>query len=447
MKIAPWILLATVALPAAAQSVDDVQTSGEYRVSKSDTPELSKQYALADATRKALLESARRLRERDDIKRLGLSDEQFGAYVAAFADIQEASSRQSVLGGQTLQEVRIRVQWQMDEIAQRFAALRRDQDAAEDVVHDWRQAQDLLQRLSGNAPSARTNSAAGSAALDSGQALTAFRVKLLLIRAAAARARVEERAVGGRAPSEAGRARAKELAEAARALAPDSADAHAGTGDVLLDAGDEAGAEAEFRQALVVSPDSAPLHTRLANALFLQQQLSDAAGQLQEAIRLDPGSAKPHSDLALVRRSQRNTADALSEYKEALRLNPDFIEAHNGLAVALASEGHLPEAVSEFREIIRIDPDSAIGYYNLGYALADLDRDEESAAALREVIRINPNHYNARYNLAELFRLEGKFDESAKQFREYLRLAPDDSPRNRQNIERARSLIEKFEHP
>jgi tetratricopeptide (TPR) repeat protein len=63
------------------------------------------------------------------------------------------------------------------------------------------------------------------------------------------------------------------------------------------------------------------------------------------------------------------------------------------------------------------------------------------------VIRINPNHYNAHYNLGEMFRLEGKYDESAKQFREFLRLAPADTPASRRNIQRAQSLIQKYEEP
>jgi tetratricopeptide (TPR) repeat protein len=357
-----------------------------------------------------------RLLARDDVKALRLTQAEVEAYAAVILDDGHLGTGADLAT-----------------IARRMAELRKDQDASFDIVETWVGMQQLHQRLAKATPKERP------------QLLTALRAKHLSAQASAAIARTEESAIGGRAPTSEGRERARQLADAALAMAPDSPDAHAVMGDLLIDASEPEAAEAEFRKALL-GENSATVRIKLAEALRLQGHFADATAELREAIRLSPRSARAHSGLGLVLRAERNLGESTAAYQEAIRLDPDLIDAHNGLAVALANQGKLDDAVAEFREIIRVDPDSAIGYYNLAYALADLDRDVESAAALREVVRINPNHYNARFNLGELFRLEGKYDESVKQFREYLRLAPD-APQNRRNIERAKGYIEQFGEP
>ena len=373
----------------------------------------AKQVARIDAQFKAWRTTVTQLLTRADVKAAGLKPVEVEAYTAAILDGDDPGARVDLAS-----------------VAQRMATLHRDQDATADMVDTWTSMQQLHQRL-GTAP-----------ARDRAPIVTALQTKHLAAQASAAIARVEESAVGGRAPTDEGRLRAQELAGRALSLSPDSADAHEIMGDIYIDASEPEAAEAEFRKALA-GENSASIRTKLAEAMRLQGKFPEATAELRDAIRQDPGFARAHAGLGLVLRALRKTEESTAAYQEAIRLDRDLIDAHNGLAVVLANQGKLNEAVAAFREIIRVDPDSAIGYYNLAYALADLDRDVESAAALREVVRINPNHYNARYNLGELFRLEGKYDESVKQFREYLRLAPD-APQNRRNIERAKGFIEKF---
>ena len=378
------------------------------------TGDTAKQLADMDARFKAWRTATTQLLGRADVKALRLKPVEVEAYTAVILDTGKPGV-------------------DLADAARRMALLHKDQDATDDIVDTWTGMQQLHQRL------------ARSAAPERARLLTALQAKHLAAQASAALARTEESAVGGRAPTDEGRDRAKQLADAALTLAPDSPDAHEVMGDLFIDASEPESAEDEFRKALL-EDDSASLRTKLAEALRLQGDFDEAISELRAAIKLEPRSARAYSGLGLALRGQRNLPESTAAYQEAIRLDPDLIDAHNGLAVVLANQGKLNEAVAEFREIIRIDPDSAIGHYNLAYALADLDRDVESAAALREVVRINPNHYNARFNLGELFRLEGKYDESVKQFREYLRLAPD-APQNRRNIERAKGYIEKFGEP
>jgi tetratricopeptide (TPR) repeat protein len=450
MKRFSWMIVLTLSTAAFAQSpATDIHVTGEHPMTTIDTPDSAKQLALVDAERKTLLEAGARLQALPEAKALGLKPNQLDAYAAGLVDIQEQSTRTATRAGRAIYQVDVLLHLDASDTLRRLARLRKDQDAARALVEVWQQAQELQRQLSEHTQRlvGVSSGDASRAAREQQLTLTALRVNHLTAQLTAALAKIEERPVGGRAPSPAGRERAKQLAELALAVSPDAPASHYGMGAVLLDAGQPEAAEAEYRKALLGSQDSSSGHTKLANALLLQQRFPEAAVELREALRIDANSVPAHSDLGWVLRAQQNIPDAISEYQEALRLDPDFVDAHNGLAVTLASQGRVAEAVAEFREIVRIDPDSAVGHYNLSYALADIDKDEESAAALREVIRINPDHYNARYNLGELFRLEGKFDDAARQFREYVRLAPDDTPRNRRNIERAKAFIKSFENP
>ena len=426
-RIAPVLLIAA-SVPAHAQAID-IRVTGEHTAATGEPPELSRQLAAIDAERQLQQQAVVGLQNLPAIKALNLPSSRLAAFIAALVEPDEAPTRTTATTGSTYR-VDLHARLDPDDMRRRLHALRKDHDATSAVDDAWSRMQQLRQGMN----EGRERAARALAALQ------------LSARVAAALARTEENPGGGRLPSADGRARAKRLAETALALSPDSGDAHEAMGDVLNDADEPQAAEAEYRTALASDRDSARLHIKLAEALRLQGKLAEAVTELRTALARDADSARAHSDLGMILRGQRNLTEAAAEQKEAIRLDPDYVEAHNELAVALARQGRLAEAAAEFREMIRIDPDSAAGYFNLASVLADMDQDSESAAALREVVRINPNHYNAHYNLGELFRLEGKFDESVKQFREYLRLAPD-TQQNRRNIQRARSLIEKFDNP
>jgi tetratricopeptide (TPR) repeat protein len=446
VKILSGLLVLSVATGASAQSAAiAIDVTGEHRVASGDTPDSARQLARVDAQRRAWQAAAAQLEGREDMKALQLAPRHIEAFTVVLLELEEQPSPTPSAATPVPVQVRLRGRVDGDEAVRRIALLRKDQDATYDLVEAWAEMQQLHQQLARETElrASLPDDKASALAQNQLKAVVALNAKHLSARASAALARTEPSAIGGRASSNDGRQRAKQLADAAIALWPDSPDGHDVMGDFFLDALEPDAAEAEFRKARLVEPESSSGRTKLAEALRLQGRFDEAIAELREALRIDPGSARAHSGLALAFRGAGKVRESIAEYREAIRFDPDLIDAHNGLAVVLATSGQLEEAVSEFREIVRIDPDSAIGYYNLAYALADLDRDVESAAALREVIRINPNHYNARYNLGELFRLEGKYDDSVKQFREYLRLAPE-IPQNQRNIERAKGFIEKF---
>jgi tetratricopeptide (TPR) repeat protein len=432
--------------PLAAGAQDrkiDIRVTGEHRAVNGESPETARRLALADARLKAVISAIPQLRSASEIRTLNLKSEQLQAFaIALLADAEP--SPQEATGS------RVTLQLSLDprDVARRMLDLRRDQDAAFELVEASKQVERLYRQLSDES---RRHAGAGKAeapalAQQRNRTLTAIDVRLLTARAYMAFARTDPVTVGGRVSTLEGRERARRLAQDALALDPESPDVYYLIGDLFIETEQPEDAEGAYRKGLALDAASSPAHTKLAAALRLQGKFDEALTELREAQRLDVKYARAQSDMGMILRAQKMLPEAIGAYKTAIELDPDSTDARNGLATALASRGSLEEAVEHFRHIVRVDPDSTIGYYNLAYVLADLDRDVESAAALREVVRINPNHYNARYNLGELLRLEQKYDDSAAQFREYLRLAPD-TPQNQRNITRARGFIRQFEDP
>ena len=154
------------------------------------------QQARVDAQFKAWRTAVTQLLARADVKALRLKPIEVEAYTTVILD--------SAPGARV----------DLTDVARRMALLHKDQDATYDIVETWTGMQQLHQKL------------AGAAGPERAGLITAVRAKHLAAQASAALARTEESAIGGRAPSDDGRDRAKQLTDAALALAPDSPDVH-----------------------------------------------------------------------------------------------------------------------------------------------------------------------------------------------------------------------------
>src|SRR5690349_15402918 len=75
---------------------------------------------------------------------------------------------------------------------------------------------------------------------------------------------------------------------------------HKAAGNVLFKRKDYAGAEVEYRKAVVAKPKDVGAHLLLAESLFNQQKLEAARGEYQVALTLKPKSAEAHKGLAEV---------------------------------------------------------------------------------------------------------------------------------------------------
>ena len=146
MKTFPWILVLTLASSAFAQApATEFRVTGEHTVANGDSPDVAKQLALVDATRKAQ-RAVTTLQDLADVKALQLKPVQLEAYAAAILETDEESTLTTAAAG-TASQVDVLVRLDSRETVRRLAGLRKDQEASISLVELWKQTQELHRQL------------------------------------------------------------------------------------------------------------------------------------------------------------------------------------------------------------------------------------------------------------------------------------------------------------
>jgi tetratricopeptide (TPR) repeat protein len=197
---------------------------------------------------------------------------------------------------------------------------------------------------------------------------------------------------------------------------------HAARGVELAKKGQYAGAEQEFRAALLFDPHNADLYDSLANVLGQQQKWDDAESAAREAVRLNPNDDEAHFNLGLALGFKGDVDGEIAECREALRLNPDNDSARVNLGVALGNKGDVDGEIAEYREALRLNPNARFAQINLGAALKNNGDLDGAIAEYREALRLNPDDEFAHYSLGSALVQKGDLDGAIAEYREALRL-------------------------
>ena len=116
-----------------------------------------------------------------------------------------------------------------------------------------------------------------------------------------------------------------------------------------LQAGDLAGAEKRFRQALTADVEFGPAHNNLGKVHYRQGKLYEAAWEFRNASDLMPQQAEPRNNLGLVLERSGKLDAAVDEYRAALALD-SAIEYRANLVRTLLRRG---DRTDEVRALLR----------------------------------------------------------------------------------------------
>ncbi len=142
-------------------------------------------------------------------------------------------------------------------------------------------------------------------------------------------------------------------------LNPNSPLAHNGVGAVYLDLGEEARAEAEFREVLRLHPGHAAALNNLGILAQRRGDLAEARRLYQQALAARPFQAEVWNNLGTLHEEEGDLVRAAAAYAEAVRLDPTIPRFIANLAGVLAAQGRREEAVRLLEEAIRLDPTAA----------------------------------------------------------------------------------------
>jgi tetratricopeptide (TPR) repeat protein len=167
-------------------------------------------------------------------------------------------------------------------------------------------------------------------------------------------------------------------------------------------AGDLAGAEAQYRKILAANPDDPDALRMLGEVLIDRGKSDEAIRLLSRLVARHPDDFRAHYALGNAHRLAGNAPEAMPHYRAALARAPDFAGASHGLGVALLTAGQDAEAATNFAAAAKAAPRWALAWSDLGTTLASLGRFDEAAAALQEALRLDPYLGEARRHLTAL---------------------------------------------
>jgi DNA-binding winged helix-turn-helix (wHTH) protein len=202
------------------------------------------------------------------------------------------------------------------------------------------------------------------------------------------------------APKEAFSA-ARRYATKALELDGSLAEAHASLGFVKLYFDwDWAGAEAEFKRAIVLDPNYAPSRESYSIFLLAAGRPEDGFREIQLARQPDPLSLAVNTDLGFHYYYTGRYGEAVKQLKFVLELNKDFPPAHLWLGRTYQELGRLNDALSEFQRVEEKLPQWPVSIVARGFVAGVAGRTKEAQDTLVELQRLAGSKFVTSYGVA-----------------------------------------------
>ena len=183
-------------------------------------------------------------------------------------------------------------------------------------------------------------------------------------------------------------AKARAAATKALELDPALAEAHASMGKVIeLFDWDFAGAEREFRRALVINPGYATGLQWYAELLENLGRYDESLAMIRRAQEADPFSLIINAVHGQILSRSGRTNEALAQFQKTLDLERNFSLGHFLFGLALVRDGKNEEAVKELEQAVQSSPESPVYRSMLAYGYAQTGRIEDARKILGDVIQ------------------------------------------------------------
>ena len=161
-------------------------------------------------------------------------------------------------------------------------------------------------------------------------------------------------------------------------------------GNAHADAGDDAKAEACYREALAISPDTAfvQLPFNFGNVLARQGRWAEAEAAYAKAVAVAPRHLAARNNYGISLARQGKFEAAFAQFDEALRLKPDSADTHLNYGTALAGKGDLSRATDHLTRSLQLNPQSADAHAQLADVLAKQGKSDEARQHTAEAERL-----------------------------------------------------------
>jgi len=202
------------------------------------------------------------------------------------------------------------------------------------------------------------------------------------------------------------------------------------------DAGDAAGAEAMYLQALRHDGNCFPAACELAELLHIAHRLREARRWADEAVGLRPDHPAARRMRARILRDLGEAQEAADDLRAALAVRPDDPDGWENLGELCLHLEAMDEAELAFRRASALDPDRPDPLLARAGLLRRAGRNEEAIAVLRRLLHLHPRSAAAWTNLGTLLTEQEEYAEAHQCFDRAAALRPDLAtvPLNRGNL-------------
>lgn len=215
------------------------------------------------------------------------------------------------------------------------------------------------------------------------------------------------------------------LVERALAINPDSPEALALQGQLLLRTDRPEEAARVLEKAVAIQPDNETAHLHLPIAYLRTDARARAEEAARAAIEAMPESVETHMNLALVLIARDRPGEAETLLRAAMELDPGDPAPPFRLAELLVSEGRqLEEAITLADRAGELEPGRGDSDALAALALRKLGRDEEAVRRLHVAAMAHPRNVPLWLMLARTYRDMGEEEAAARAAGMAYRFAP-----------------------
>ena len=255
-------------------------------------------------------------------------------------------------------------------------------------------------------------------------------------------------------------------------LRPEDPENYWRRGAVARKAGDEAGAERDFRESLSRDPtfeegrlalarllsetnrpaeaiellgeaESASAKATLAEGYLAAERYDEARALLEEALRLEPENTRALALLGPVYGRAGELASAATTLEKAIALGETSPEIRRNLALVYVQQGKVPKAIAELQKASEDAPTDASIWFALGNAYLHGKNGSRAAPAFERALALRADWPEATFNLALAYQSAGQPKKAAEAYRRFLSGEGSADPKRRAEAEKRLAALDR----
>lgn len=189
-------------------------------------------------------------------------------------------------------------------------------------------------------------------------------------------------------------------------------------------AGDLAGAERYYREALKIRPDYGPALANLYLLYRAQNKVADANRVVDDALRTHAESAGPHLAAATRAQAARDVSLTESEALQALKLDERSVPAMRLMAWVFFEQRRFESAAFALENALKLEPGNGLLHLELGHVQLKLKEERKALEAFGRAAKLRPELADAQENYGVLMLQYGETDEAVVAFQKVVTLRP-----------------------